>query len=464
MGNVGYLSTALALAAVAALCVALFSRSWPMRAAATALFALFAAGLAVNRNLTALLAAGAGFSLLFILRLGKRAWVPIAGSLAVLLLVVVAYRPLRGRIASTAAAARAGDWDNLVTYRGGAWAAALEMARERPLLGFGPGTFGAEFVPHRLAAEMRLRRRFINPQGTSSYGEAHCDYLQPLAEAGIPGGLAALGAAALVFTGALRRARRAPQEERGETALLLALLAAGAAAALTWFPLQRPITAVPLLLAAGRAWRKTSLEFRVESLELKSEPPNPKPQTLNSKPAALFARIAFVAVLTALAWPELPRYGAERKLRAAQAAFRFVLTRHTEISDPPAALGRVADIALDAAGALPGDARPWVLAGGARLAVGEGERAIGLYRLALAQGERAEIDLDLGRACDALARRAEADAWFTRGGWVSPVLLGTLLPDVAGPVRAKIASLEAELKAGRLAAPSPLPLPLPLPE
>jgi hypothetical protein len=26
-------------------------------------------------------------------------------------------------------------------------------------------------------------------------------------------------------------------------------------AALTWFPLQRPVTAVPILLAAGRAWR-----------------------------------------------------------------------------------------------------------------------------------------------------------------------------------------------------------------
>jgi len=35
----------------------------------------------------------------------------------------------------------------------------------------------------------------------------------------------------------------------------MAILGAGAAAALTWFPLQRPISAIPLLLAAGRAWR-----------------------------------------------------------------------------------------------------------------------------------------------------------------------------------------------------------------
>ena len=38
----------------------------------------------------------------------------------------------------------------------------------------------------------------------------------------------------------------------------MGLLAAGAAAALTWFPLQRPISAAPLLLAAGRSWRLAS--------------------------------------------------------------------------------------------------------------------------------------------------------------------------------------------------------------
>jgi hypothetical protein len=43
--------------------------------------------------------------------------------------------------------------------------------------------------------------------------------------------------------------------DRNEAVLLLAFLGAGAVAALTWFPMQRPLTAVPLLLAAGRAWR-----------------------------------------------------------------------------------------------------------------------------------------------------------------------------------------------------------------
>ena len=128
------------------------------------------------------------------------------------------------------------------------------MTRERPLLGWGPGTYGAEFVPHRLSAEIRAKRRFVNPLVTSSYSEAHSDYLQAFAEAGVPGGLAVLLSAGALAVALVRKAAD-PRVNRIETAVLLGVLAAGAAAALTWFPLQRPITAVPLLLAAGRSWR-----------------------------------------------------------------------------------------------------------------------------------------------------------------------------------------------------------------
>ena len=443
-GNVGYLAGALALAAVAALGILLFAAKPVVRLAAGALLLLFAAGLGVNRNLTALMGAGAGVAVLLVARFGRRAALPMAAGIAAVALAVAAYAPLRKRVVQTAAAARAGDWDRLTTYRGGPWAAALEMARERPLLGFGPGTFGAEFVPHRLAAEVRWQRRFVNPLATSSYGEAHNEYLQPFAEEGAPGALAALCAAALLFVAAGRSVRGAPGAERAEAVVLLALLSAGAVAALTWFPLQRPITAVPLLLAAGRAWRLAAK-------------PEPALLPVEKKTARALAGAALVAALVGAAWPELPRYAAERKLRAAQGAFRFVLTRPSDVSDPPAALRNVEAIALDAARALPGDARALVLAGGTRLVAGEARRAIELYRAALATGERAEIDLNLGRACDALARGEEAQAWFLRGVWVSPPLLSTLLPDVSGPVAAKAVRLEEELKAGRLAAPPPLP-------
>jgi O-antigen ligase len=130
------------------------------------------------------------------------------------------------------------------------------MTRERPWIGFGPGTYGAELVAHRLRAEIETRKRMPNPLLTSAYGEAHCDYLQFFAEAGIPAGAALLGAIFLLFRGLLRASRRLPPgPARSEAILLLACLGAGAVAALTWFPLQRPFTAIALLLAAGRAWR-----------------------------------------------------------------------------------------------------------------------------------------------------------------------------------------------------------------
>jgi hypothetical protein len=331
------------------------------------------------------------------------------------------------------------------------------MVRERPLTGFGPGTFGAEFVPHRLAAEIRHRRRFVNPLVTSSYGEAHCEYLQVFADAGLPGALAALLAAALLIRGAARRAFGAPKAERAEAAIILALLAAGATSALTWFPLQRPISAVPLLLVVGRAWRLASWESRGESPESKPPDPNSKLETRNSKLPGIVGRLVLLVVVAAALWPEIPRYAAERRLRETQDALRFVLMRTSEVTDPPAALARIADLALESSGGLPGDPRPFVLAGAARRAAGEGDRALDLFRSAFKTGERAEIDLNLGRTLEILGRIDESRAWFIRGGWVSPRLLATLMPDIVGPIRQEIARLESDLAAGRLKSPPPIP-------
>src|SRR6266542_2371017 len=269
VGNPG--SLALALAAVSCLGVALWSGRTEMRAAAALGALVFVGGLLVNRNLTSWTALVAGTLILLVCRYGRRA----APGIAVLLLLVgvgaLAYRPLRQRAAETVSALRDRDWDRLFTYRLGAWSAAVEMARERPWTGFGPGTFGAEFVPHRLRAEIALRSKLVNPLVTASYGEAHCDYLQPFAEAGVPAGVAVLAMVVLLFRGLVRAARRRdPTAARAETVFLLALLGAGAVAALTWFPLQRPISAVPLLLAAGRAWKISIPYARAGAVKVKA--------------------------------------------------------------------------------------------------------------------------------------------------------------------------------------------------
>lgn len=251
-GNVGYLALSVALAGVLALGLFATSRGTPRRVAIGVALALFAADLLVNLNLTALTSALAGAAVFFVVRHGRRAALPMGAAVLAAALAAAVYPPLRSRARELTNAARSGNWDAIVSFRGGAWAAAAEMARERPWIGYGPGTYGAEYVPHRLAAEIRAHRRFVVPLLTSSYAEAHCDYLQVFSDAGIPAGLIVVGAVGCLFAALGSAASRG---KTPEAAILLAILAAGATGALTWFPLQRPVIAVPLLLAAGRAWR-----------------------------------------------------------------------------------------------------------------------------------------------------------------------------------------------------------------
>ena len=155
--------------------------------------------------------------------------------------------------------------------------------------------------------------------------------------------------------------------------------------------------------------------------------------------------------------PEFARYRAERMLRVATSALSIVLTHPSEIADPAAALDRIAAIGMAAAPGLPGDSRPLILAGGARLASRQLDAAIENYREALRLGERAETDLNLGRAYEASGDTARSHAAFLRAVWISPALLSAVLPDIAGSLREELTRLEAELGAGRLKAPPPLP-------
>ena len=167
--------------------------------------------------------------------------------------------------------------------------------------------------------------------------------------------------------------------------------------------------------------------------------------------------VLLALVLAAALWPEIPRYRAERGLRAATGALRIVITHAAELPDPPGALERIALIARDAAPALPGDPRPPILEGSAWFVRGDAERAAVVYRSALALGERPETDLNLARAYERLGRESDARAAYVRAAWISPALSSSMLPDAAAEASAEIARLDAELKAGRLTTPPPPP-------
>lgn len=249
VGNPGHLSIGLSLAAVAAL-PGLTAAGAARRLAAGTLILLAAAGMLATQTLTGLLAALAGIIAFAVMRLRRRAW-PLVAFVPVLILAAVLVRPVRWRLSQMSEAARRGDWNRVLTARGAPWLAAVEMIREHPLRGIGIGNFGSEFVPARLSAEARRHRRLVLPgMRTNSFSQAHNDYLDLAAAIGLPFATLTLGGLFLVAAGLIRRSAGSL-----EAAGAAAVLAAGAVAALTWFPLQIPVSALWLLLALGRGFR-----------------------------------------------------------------------------------------------------------------------------------------------------------------------------------------------------------------
>jgi tetratricopeptide (TPR) repeat protein len=169
------------------------------------------------------------------------------------------------------------------------------------------------------------------------------------------------------------------------------------------------------------------------------------------------ARVLLLVSLILLMLPELSRYAAERRLRVSTESLGAILERPPEPAAARTELERVSAQAAATAGALPGDPRPWVVAGSAALVSGRPERALELYRTAFSTGERAEIDLNLGRAYAALGRSDSAGAAVLRAVWISPALLSTLPSQPAARLSASIARLEQALAAGLLTEPPPLP-------
>ncbi len=67
------------------------------------------------------------------------------------------------------------------------WQAALRMFEERPLTGWGPGTYQFEYAPFQ-----RAREKTIISTNLGDMGNAHSEYIGPLAEQGVLGLLAVL--------------------------------------------------------------------------------------------------------------------------------------------------------------------------------------------------------------------------------------------------------------------------------
>jgi O-antigen ligase len=95
------------------------------------------------------------------------------------------------------------------------------MFEERPLTGFGPGTYAFEYA------------RFQEPENLTiistnfgNMGNAHSEYLGPLAEMGLPGMLLIFTLVFVIFWCGIRLYHRIPESERETRVLLMGMILA----------------------------------------------------------------------------------------------------------------------------------------------------------------------------------------------------------------------------------------------
>ena len=98
--------------------------------------------------------------------------------------------------------------DNSNLERINRWQSALRMFAERPLFGFGPGTYQFEYAPFQ-----RSEEKTLISTNAGDKGNAHSEYIGPLAEQGLPGMLIVFVLVASFILVAMRVYRRSDEPE-----------------------------------------------------------------------------------------------------------------------------------------------------------------------------------------------------------------------------------------------------------
>ena len=88
------------------------------------------------------------------------------------------------------------------------WSSAIRMFEDRPVFGFGPGTYQFEYAPYQSAEEKTLIST-----NAGDRGNAHSEYIGPLSEQGLPGTLLVLTVFLYSIVVAMRVYRRSNDRE-----------------------------------------------------------------------------------------------------------------------------------------------------------------------------------------------------------------------------------------------------------
>lgn len=101
------------------------------------------------------------------------------------------------------------------------WSAAWEMFKERPIFGFGPATYAFEYAPYQDPENLTIISTNFNDKGN-----AHSEYLGPLAEMGILGFISMLLIVIAIFYTGITLYIHYPKEEKEIRTLLLFMILA----------------------------------------------------------------------------------------------------------------------------------------------------------------------------------------------------------------------------------------------
>jgi O-antigen ligase len=263
LGNPNDVGTFLVAPALAAAAAAVVVPGW-RRLMYLGFTALLFAGIVASQTRTAMIAYVAAIIVAALLRPWRQG---VTVAVVLVIAAVIALRPSTpfGRhFLELVHAARTRDYPLLFSERVVPFLSAIEMVREHPASGVGPGCYKYEFMDTRLKLEHRYRPEWTRGW-PMNFAETHNDHLQVAAETGLPGYAILLSALFVLAWPSRRRAAIAdgavavpPQPVRRSFAhaFRAPLAAAFFVAALAQFPLQlaAPRLAFITLAALAVGW------------------------------------------------------------------------------------------------------------------------------------------------------------------------------------------------------------------
>jgi O-antigen ligase len=185
LGNANDVGTYLVVPAIAAIVLAVTAsglRRWIYAGVGIVLVG----GIAASGTRTAL---GALLAALIVFAIGhsRRAALAVGAILILLALVILSPSTSMGRgVRELAEAVRDRDYQHLFSERLPPFLSTLDMARDHPLLGVGPGNFKYHYMAYRVGLRGRYPDRWLHGFAMN-WGEVHNDHLQVAAETGLPG-------------------------------------------------------------------------------------------------------------------------------------------------------------------------------------------------------------------------------------------------------------------------------------